>query len=226
MKPFVEQTMMRIALSTDVKSAVQDTDLVVEAIVENTKVKQELFESLDSSAPQTAIFATNTSSLSGTEIASLTNRKDKFGGLHFFNPVPVMELVEVVKTEETSENTFKLLWDWANSLGKTCIECKDTPGFVVNRLLIPYLNEAIRMVERGDTSVEDIDLAMKLGAGHPMGPFQLADYSGLDTALAVMNDWHRRFPKNIAFNPTEMMIKMVKEGKFGVKSGEGFYKYK
>ncbi|XP_044760629.1 hydroxyacyl-coenzyme A dehydrogenase, mitochondrial-like [Coccinella septempunctata] len=225
MKPFVEQTLGRIKSSTDVESAVKDADLVVEAIVENTKIKQKLFKNLDCAAPEKAIFATNTSSLSVTEIASLTKRKHRFGGMHFFNPVPVMELIEVVKTEDTSEETFKELWNWGTSLGKTCIKCKDTPGFVVNRLLLPYLNEAIHMVERGDASVEDIDIAMKLGAGYPMGPFQLADYSGHDTALAVLEDWHRRFPDNPTFKPTDTMIRMCEEGKFGVKSGEGFYKY-
>ncbi|KAL3272912.1 hypothetical protein HHI36_014371 [Cryptolaemus montrouzieri] len=224
-KNFVEQIRSRINGSTDTKSAVQDADLVVEAIVENMKVKHDLFKTLDQAAPQKTIFASNTSSLSITEISSVTNRKDRFGGLHFFNPVPMMKLLEVVRTENTSDETFNAMWNWGKAIGKTCIKCKDTPGFVVNRLLVPYLSEAIKMVERGDASAEDIDIAMKLGAGYPMGPLELADYVGHDTTKFILDGWHEKFPDNPLFEPTKILEKFVKEGKLGRKSGEGFYKY-
>ncbi|XP_044760628.1 hydroxyacyl-coenzyme A dehydrogenase, mitochondrial-like [Coccinella septempunctata] len=224
-KNFVEQTRARVKGTTDLKAAVTDSDLVVEAIVENMKVKHELFKSLDKEAPQKTIFASNTSSLSITEIASVTNRKDRFGGLHFFNPVPMMKLLEVVRTEDTSEETFKAIWNWGVAIGKTCINCKDTPGFVVNRLLVPYLGEAMKMLERGDASAKDIDIAMKLGAGYPMGPFELADYVGHDTTKHILDGWHEKYPENPSFKTPEILNKLVKEGKLGRKTGEGFYKY-
>lgn len=148
-KKFVEDTRSRIKGSTNTSEAVIDSDLVVEAIVEKIEIKHKLFESLDKVAPPKTIFASNTSSLSISEIASVTNRKDRFGGLHFFNPVPVMKLLEVIRIPETSEETYQALMAWGKAIGKTCITCKDTPGFVVNRLLIPYIGEAIRMLERG-----------------------------------------------------------------------------
>lgn len=224
-KNFIEQTRSRVKGTTDFKTAVQDSDLVVEAIVENMKVKHELFKNLDSAAPQKTIFTSNTSSLSITEIASVTNRKDRFGGLHFFNPVPMMKLLEVVRTEDTSDETFKAMWDWGIAIGKTCINCKDTPGFVVNRLLVPYLSEAMKMLERGDASAKDIDIAMKLGAGYPMGPFELSDYVGLDTTKHILDGWHEKYPDNPSFKTPELLKKLIGEGKFGKKSGEGFYKY-
>lgn len=148
-KKFVEETQSRIKGSTNTSEAVADSDLVVEAIVEKIEIKHKLFESLDKAAPAKTIFASNTSSLSIGDIASVTNRKDRFGGLHFFNPVPVMKLLEVVRIPETSEETYQALMAWGKAIGKTCITCKDTPGFVVNRLLVPYIAEAIRMMERG-----------------------------------------------------------------------------
>lgn len=147
---FIEETQSRIKGSTQPTESVQDSDLVVEAIVEKMEIKHQLFKSLDSAAPSKTIFASNTSSLSIGEIASVTNRKDRFGGLHFFNPVPVMKLLEVIRIPETSQETYEALMAWGKSIGKTCITCKDTPGFVVNRLLVPYIGEAIRMMERGD----------------------------------------------------------------------------
>lgn len=146
---FVSESQARIKGCTDVAEAVQDSDLVVEAIVENMDVKHKLFKNLDEVAPSKTMFASNTSSLSITEIASVTKRKDKFGGLHFFNPVPVMKLLEVVRTPETSDETYQAFMAWGKALGKTCVTCKDTPGFIVNRLLVPYIAEAVRMLERG-----------------------------------------------------------------------------
>lgn len=159
-------------------------------------------------------------------MALVTKRKDRFGGLHFFNPVPVMKLLEVVRTAKTSDETYNKLMDFGKSIDKTCITCKDTPGFVVNRLLVPYLAEAVRMLERGDASARDIDIAMKLGAGYPMGPFELADYVGLDTTHFILQGWKERFPDTTLFEPCKLMGKLVDEGKCGIKSGEGFYSYK
>ncbi|KAG5899738.1 hypothetical protein JTB14_006077 [Gonioctena quinquepunctata] len=224
-KKFVEDTKARIKGSTSPVDAVKDSDLVVEAIVEKLEVKHSLFKSIDAVAPQKTIFASNTSSLSITEIASVTNRKDRFVGLHFFNPVPVMKLLEVVKTSEVSEEAYQEAMAWGKAIGKTCITCKDTPGFVVNRLLVPYLAEAIRMMERGDASARDIDIAMKLGAGYPMGPIELADYVGHDTTLSIINGWHEKFPDNRLFQPCDSLRKLVEDGKLGIKAGEGYYKY-
>lgn len=179
--------MGRLKISLDLEETVANTDLVVEAIVENLSAKHRLFSSIDAIAPEHTIFASNTSSLSISDIASVTKRKDKFGGLHFFNPVPVMKLLEIVRTNDTSEETYQKLLAWGKLIGKTTITCKDTPGFVVNRLLIPYLAEAARMLERGDASAKDIDTAMKLGAGYPMGPLELLDYVGLDTTKYILD---------------------------------------
>lgn len=225
-KTFISETMSRIQTSTDPKASARDVDLVLEAIVENLKIKQDLFHELDAVAPQHTIFATNTSSLPVRDIAANTSRKDRFGGVHFFNPVPMMKLVEVVKAPDTSQETFDTLFAWGKALGKTVVSCKDTPGFLVNRLLVPYLLEAVRLYERGDGSKEDIDTAMKLGAGYPMGPFQLLDYVGLDTSKFIIAGWHEMDPSNPLFSPSPLLDKLVEEGKLGVKSGEGFYSYK
>lgn len=222
---FVSEALARIKTATDPVVASKAADLVVEAIVENIDVKHKLFSKLDSVSPSHTIFASNTSSLSINEIASVVKRKDKFGGLHFFNPVPVMRLLEVVKGAETSEATYKTMMDWGKSVGKTCITCKDTPGFVVNRLLVPYVCEAIRLFERGDASARDIDIAMKLGAGYPMGPLELADYVGLDTNKFILDGWYKKYPDQPLFKPIPLLDKLVAEGKLGVKTGEGFYKY-
>ncbi|XP_026500988.2 hydroxyacyl-coenzyme A dehydrogenase, mitochondrial-like [Vanessa tameamea] len=222
---FVSESMARIKTATDPVSASQGADLVVEAIVENMDIKHQLFKKLDAAAPNHTIFASNTSSLSINEIAAAVKRKDKFGGLHFFNPVPVMRLLEVVKGAETSTATYETMMAWGKGVGKTCITCKDTPGFVVNRLLVPYIAEAIRLFERGDASARDIDIAMKLGAGYPMGPLELADYVGLDTNKFILDGWHKKYPQETLFNPIPLLNKLVSEGKLGVKTGEGFYKY-
>lgn len=222
---FINDTRARLKGTTNVNEAVQDTDLVIEAIVENLETKQKLFKGIDEVAQAKTIFTSNTSSLSIKEIASLTKRLDRFGGLHFFSPVPVMRLLEVVRTPETSQETHDVLMAFGKAIGKTCISCKDTPGFVVNRLLVPYINEAVKLYERGDADFKDIDIAMKLGAGYPMGPFELSDFTGLDIGAAVLEGWHKKFPDNPLFVPSELSKKMVKEGKLGKKTGEGFYKY-
>ncbi|XP_070835193.1 hydroxyacyl-coenzyme A dehydrogenase, mitochondrial [Chaetodon trifascialis] len=221
---FLQKTLQNVSTSTDPGSAVQGSDLVVEAIVENLKVKQDLFGQLDKAAPAHTIFASNTSSLPISDIASATNRLDRFGGLHFFNPVPMMRLVEVIGTSATSQETFDSLLNFSKSLGKTPVSCKDTAGFIVNRLLVPYMMEAIRLHERGHGSKEDIDIAMKLGAGYPMGPFELADYVGLDTLKFIMDGWSTLEPNNPLFAQSELLNKLVSEGKLGKKTGEGFYK--
>uniref|UniRef100_A0A8C8Z4K6 Hydroxyacyl-coenzyme A dehydrogenase, mitochondrial n=1 Tax=Prolemur simus TaxID=1328070 RepID=A0A8C8Z4K6_PROSS len=223
---FVEKTLGSISTSTDAAAVVHSTDLVVEAIVENLAVKNDLFKRLDKFAAEHTIFASNTSSLQITSIANATTRQDRFAGLHFFNPVPMMKLVEVIKIPMTSQKTFESLVDFSKALGKHPVSCKDTPGFIVNRLLVPYLMEAIRLHERGDASKEDIDVAMKLGAGYPMGPFELLDYVGLDTTKFIVDGWHELDVKDPMFQPSPALNKLVAEKKFGKKSGEGFYKYK
>ncbi|KAG7221844.1 hypothetical protein INR49_017020 [Caranx melampygus] len=216
---FIQKVMKNVSTSTDTESAAQVSDLVLEAIVENLKIKQDLFGRLDKIAPAHTIFASNTSSLPISDIASSTNRLDRFGGLHFFNPV--------IGTSATSQETFDSLLDFSKNLGKTPVSCKDTPGFIVNRLLVPYIIEAIRLHERGHGSKEDIDIAMKLGAGYPMGPFELSDYVGLDTMKSSwMVSWTAKDPNNPLFAPSELLNKLVAEGKYGKKTGEGFYKYK
>lgn len=222
---FIKKVVQNVSTSTDVKSAVQSSDLVVEAIVENLKIKQDLFSRLDKLAPSHTIFASNTSSLSISDIASSTSRQDRFGGLHFFNPVAMMKLVEVIGTPATSQETLDSLLNFSKVLGKTPVSCKDTFGFVVNRLLVPCIMEAIRLYERGDASKEDIDIAMKLGAGHPMGPLELADYIGLDTINSVIEAFRTKDPNNPLFNSSDLLNKLVAEGKLGRKTGEGFFKY-
>lgn len=222
---FINDTRSRLKGTTNLNEAVSDADLVIEAIVENLETKQKLFKTIDEIAPQQTLFASNTSSLSIQEIASSTRRLDRFGGLHFFSPVPLMKLLEVVRTPETSASTHEQLMAFGKAIGKTCVACKDTPGFVVNRLLVPYMNEAVKMYERGDADFKDIDVAMKLGTGYPMGPFELSDFTGQDIGLAVLEGWYKKFPDNKLFEPAEISRKLVREGKLGRKTGEGFYKY-
>ena len=223
---FIRETMSRLVITTSPEVAIKTADLVVEGVTENLPLKQKLFRSFDSLAPPHTIFASNTSSLPISEIASATpNRKDRFGGLHFFNPVPVMKLLEVVRIPETSDAAFEAMNEWGKAMGKTTVAAKDTPGFIVNRLLVPNLMEAVRMIERGDATASDVDLSMKLGVSHPMGPIELFDYIGLDTMKFIIDGWAKRYPDESLFKPSQLVNKLVSEGKLGRKSGEGFYKY-
>ncbi|KAK0406875.1 hypothetical protein QR680_018861 [Steinernema hermaphroditum] len=221
----VEETLKGLSVTTNVEEAVANADLVIEAIVENIEAKRKLFAQVEGAAKESTLIATNTSSLKLVDIAANLKRKDRFGGLHFFNPVPVMKLLEVVRFNATSDETFNSLLEYGKSIGKTTVSCKDTPGFIVNRLLVPYMFEALRMAERGDASKKDIDIAMKLGAGYPMGPFELADYVGLDTCKFIMDGWVQQYPNEPIFKASPTLDKLVSEGKLGRKTGEGFYKY-
>ncbi|XP_055346261.1 hydroxyacyl-coenzyme A dehydrogenase, mitochondrial-like [Paramacrobiotus metropolitanus] len=225
-KEFVKNTVCQIETVTDPEQNARHADLIVEAIVERMEPKQALFSKLDKVAANHTIFASNTSSLSISEIACATKRKDRFGGLHFFSPVPMMKLVEVVRIAETSDDTFNQLADFSKRVGKVPVACKDTPGFIVNRLLVPYMMEAVRMLERGDAKAEDIDTAMKLGAGYPMGPLELADFVGLDVCKMIIDGWHKGDPNQPLFSPVKTLDKLVTEGKLGRKSGQGFFDYK
>ncbi|KAI8055063.1 hydroxyacyl-CoA dehydrogenase [Syncephalis plumigaleata] len=224
----IEDVFSRIATSTNTTGAVEQADLVVEAIVENLETKRRLFAELDAKAPANTVFTSNTSSLPIGDIASATKRVDRFGGLHFFNPVPQMKLVEVIRTEHTNNAVFEDLMEFSRRLGKAPVACKDTPGFIVNRLLVPYMMEALRLYERGDANIQDIDTAMKLGAGYPMGPFELMDYVGLDTLKFISDGWRTsdtELKGNSLVDPSNTLNKLVSEGKLGRKSGSGFYEY-
>mmetsp|Transcript_9297 Transcript_9297/g.28711 ORF Transcript_9297/g.28711 Transcript_9297/m.28711 type:complete len:338 (+) Transcript_9297:2-1015(+) len=220
----VKDTLARITGTTS-RDDLADCDLVVEAIIENIDVKKELYSSLGALCKPGCIFATNTSSLSVTEMGAFTGRPSQMVGLHYFNPVQAMRLVEVVRTDSTSEEVFAAAFKFAGDCGKTPISCKDTPGFVVNRLLVPYLSEALALAERGVATVSDIDTAMRLGAGHPMGPITLADYVGLDTTLYILDGWAASFPEEKAFRAPASLRAKVAAGKFGRKTQEGFYKW-
>ncbi|HEY7779320.1 MAG TPA: 3-hydroxybutyryl-CoA dehydrogenase [Ktedonobacterales bacterium] len=199
-------------------------DLVVEAAVENLDLKREIFKELDSILRPQALIASNTSSLPVIEMAAVTKRPERVAGLHFFNPAPVMKLVEIVRTIATSDATTDTLRTFAGTLGKTPIVAKDTGGFVVNFLLIPYLLAAVRMFENGVASKEDIDTGMKLGCGYPMGPFQLLDYVGLDTTLYAAEAIYKDYP-DPAYAPPTLLRRMVAAGHNGMKSGKGFFDY-
>jgi 3-hydroxybutyryl-CoA dehydrogenase len=201
-----------------------DADLVIEAITENPGLKKEIFTRLDRICPPQAILASNTSSCTITELAAATKRPAQVLGLHFFNPAPVMRLVEVIRTILTGDPAFKTAWAFVESLGKTPVAAQDTTGFVVNRLLVPYLLEAIRLLESGVASKEDIDQAMKLGCGYPMGPFTLLDLVGLDTTMYVAEVMFQEF-REPRFAPPPLLRRMVMAGHLGRKSGKGFYDY-
>eukprot|EP00911_Craspedida_sp_UC1_P000471 UC1_evm1s357 len=220
----IEDTMSRISTTTDLEAAAASSELVIEAVPEIMSLKHDIFARADAVAPPETLFASNTSSLRIGDIAACCTqeRRERFGGLHFFNPVPVMRLLEVVRTPETSDATHAALRTFGESIGKTVVDCKDTPGFIVNRLLVPYLLEAARMVERGDATKEDVDVAMRLGCGHPMGPLALIDYVGTDTCSFIAAGWD---DGSELFRPVNSIDKLAEEGKLGVKSGEGFYKY-
>ncbi len=201
-----------------------DRQLVIEAIVENLADKIQLFAALDHLLDATAILATNTSSLTVTQLAAATERPDRFLGLHFFNPVPAMKLVEVVRTLSTSDGTERAGRSFVESLGKTPVLCQDHSGFIVNRLLVPYLLDAIRAHQNGAGSLEDIDTAMRLGCGHPMGPFTLLDFIGLDTIYFIADIMFDEY-RETRFAPPPLLKQMVQAGRLGKKSGRGFYDY-
>ena len=202
----------------------RDVDFVVEAAIENKALKTALFKELDGLCRPEVILASNTSSISITEIAGATKRPDKVIGMHFMNPVPVMKLVEIIRGYSTSDDTYAAVRDLAVRLGKTPAEVNDFPGFVSNRVLMPMINEAIYCLMEGVGNRESIDTVMKLGANHPMGPLELADLIGLDTVLAIMNVLHEGLGDD-KYRPCPLLVKMVAAGKLGRKSGEGFYKY-
>ncbi len=218
-----EASLKRITTSTDKKDA-KDCQLIIEAATENRDIKLSIFRELDEYAPEGAILATNTSSLSITDIAAATNRPDKVIGMHFFNPVPVMKLVEVIRGLNTSDETTALVVELSKNLGKTPVEIKDSPGFAVNRLLIPMINEAIFALYEGVATAEEIDTSMKLGANHPMGPIALADYIGLDVVLAIMNVLYTQF-RDPKYRACPLLVKHVEAGYLGIKTGRGFYDY-
>jgi len=217
-------TMGRIKGTTDLKDAAAEVDLVIEAVVENMRVKKEVFAELDAICKPNTILASNTSGLSITEIASATSRPHKVLGVHFFNPAPVMQLVELIRGYVTSDSTLATTKAFIEKLGKTAIEVKEAPGFAVNRILCPMINEAIFVYSEGIATAEDIDQAMVLGANHPMGPLALADLVGLDTLLAVLEGLHQELGED-KYRPAPLLRKMVRAGHLGRKSGKGFYDY-
>lgn len=219
-----QATLDRIKTNTDLKSGVSNADLVVEAATENIDLKLKIFKDMDAFAPENAILASNTSSISITKIASVTKRADKVIGMHFMNPVPVMKLVEVIRGYSTSDEVTKLIFDISKALNKVPVEVNDYPGFVANRILMPMINEAIISLQEGVAGVEEIDTVMKLGMAHPMGPLQLADFIGLDVCLSILNVLHAGLG-NPKYAPCPLLVNMVTAGKLGVKSGEGFYSY-
>ena len=218
-----EAILSKISFTTEL-SAAADADLVIEAIVENVNIKKSVFGELDGICKPETIFATNTSSIAITEIAAATKRADKFIGMHFFNPATVMKLVEVIRGLHTSDETFKAVYDLSAAIGKDPVEVKEGPGFVVNRILIPMINEAIMVYEEGLASVEDIDKAMKLGCNHPMGPLALEDLIGLDTCLHIM-DVYLAETGDSKYRASRLLRQMVRGGKLGRKTGVGFYDY-
>jgi len=217
-------TLKNISTFTQLEDAAKDADLIVEAATENLDLKLKIFKQMDEIAPENCILATNTSSISITKIASVTNRPEKVIGMHFMNPVPIMKLVEIIKGYSTSKETFSEIFEMSKTLGKTPVEVNDYPGFVANRILMPMINEAIETLYNGVAGVEEIDTVMKLGMAHPMGPLQLADFIGLDVCLAILNVMHDGF-KNPKYAPNPLLVNMVTAGKKGIKSGEGFYDY-
>jgi 3-hydroxybutyryl-CoA dehydrogenase len=202
----------------------RECDLVIEAIIENLEDKARAYEGVERVVKPEAIIVSNTSSLCVTELAAKTKRPDRFGGLHFFNPVPIMKLVEVIRALTTSDETYRTLFAFAQSLGKEPITAPDKPGFIVNRLLVPYLLDAIRSYEHGLGTIEDIDKGMKLGCNYPMGPFTLLDYVGLDTTYYIANIMFEEY-REPAYAPPPLLKRMVLAGRLGRKSGQGFYKY-
>jgi 3-hydroxybutyryl-CoA dehydrogenase len=218
-----DETLANLTGTTEI-AALKDCDLIIEAITESVDEKTAAYKFLEAAVGQHTIFASNTSSLCITELAARTNRPDRFAGLHFFNPVPLMKLVEVVRALTTSDETYQALFAFTQALGKEPITAPDKPGFIVNRLLVPYLLDAIRCYERGLGTIEDIDKGMKLGCGYPMGPLTLLDFVGLDTTYYIANIMFDEY-KDPMFAAPPLLKRMVLAGRLGRKSGEGFYKY-
>jgi len=219
-----DEILGRITMTTRLAD-LQDCDLIIEAVTENLDMKNEMFRELDGICPEHTIFASNTSSLTIAAMAAATNRPHRFVGLHFFNPVPVMKLVEVVRSIATEPAAFRAAYDFAASLGKTPIEAKDTSGFVVNRLLVPYMLDAIRCLEQGLATIEDIDTGMTLGTGYPMGPFVLGDFVGIDTLYYISEIMFEEF-REARFAPPPLLKRMVTLGYYGRKTKRGFYDYR
>ena len=215
---------MSFVAATEYEGILNDVDLVVEAAVERLDLKKSIFQKLDAAAKPETILATNTSSISITEIASAVQRKDKVIGMHFFNPPVAMKLIEVIRGGNTSDDTYNTIFALAQEIGKTPVTVAEAPGFVCNRLLIPMINEAVELVQNGVASPEDIDTAMKLGANHPMGPLTLADFIGLDTCLAIMDTIYEE-THDSKYRASLLLRKMVRAGKLGNKTGEGFFKH-
>jgi len=217
-------TLGNLSTFTSVEEGVKGVDLVVEAATENIDLKLKIFANLDAITESHVILATNTSSISITKIASVTNRADKVIGMHFMNPVPVMKLVEIIRGYSTSDEVTSTIMDMSRKLSKVPVEVNDYPGFVANRILMPMINEAIYTLFEGVAGVEEIDTVMKLGMAHPMGPLQLADFIGLDVCLAILEVLHNGFG-NPKYAPCPLLVNMVTAGKKGIKSGEGFYSW-
>lgn len=219
-----ETTLANISTYTDLNKGVSQVDLVVEAATENLDIKLKIFKDLDEACEASTILATNTSSISITQIGAATQRPDKVIGMHFMNPVPIMKLVEIIRGYNTSDAVTQTIMELSQKLGKTPTEVNDYPGFVANRILMPMINEAIETLYNGVAGVLEIDTVMKLGMAHPMGPLQLADFIGLDVCLSILNVMYDGF-KNPKYAPCPLLVNMVMAGKLGVKSGEGFYDY-
>ena len=212
-----------LSTSTNIKDA-KSSELVIEAVTENIGIKLKIFQELDQLCPSETILATNTSSISITEIAAATNREDRVIGMHFMNPVPIMKLVEVIRGRKTSDQTTNTIIELSETIKKIAIEVNDYPGFIANRILLPMINEAIEALHTGVAKVQNIDSIMKIGMGHPMGPLQLADFIGLDVCISILEVMHEGL-KDIKYAPSELLKNMVNSGKLGIKSGEGFYDY-
>lgn len=219
-----EETLGNITTYTDTQEGVKNVDLVVEAATENLDLKLKIFKQLDEVCEAHTILATNTSSISITQIAAATSRPEQVIGMHFMNPVPIMKLVEIIRGYNTSDAVTTSIMELSKTLGKVPTEVNDYPGFVANRILMPMINESIETLYNGVAGVEEIDTVMKLGMAHPMGPLQLADFIGLDVCLSILNVMYDGF-KNPKYAPCPLLVNMVMAGKLGVKSGEGFYDY-